>query len=124
MYPIDFSEGRRNKKKKKSFQIPELPAYTWAVVSGAIFLLVVVVAGFDYAAVSRAETVIEEMEVTMAGRGSSKQIQAVAGVSPERKTRSNELHETYTFSRVLPFPAPAATVVYSSSGQITRIVRE
>ena len=123
MYPIDFSEGRRS-KKKKGVQIPQLPSYSWAVLGGAAALMFVAVAGFDYSSLSHADSIIDKMEATMESKGSSKEIRQVAGVSPERKTRSSELHETYTFDRVLPLPPRTATVVYSSSGRITRILRD
>lgn len=125
MYPIDFSETRKKKKEVKPFALPKLPAYAWAIVAVPAALLCLGVLCMDYLAVRHADTVIDEIEVVALVEGTRQQrkVRKITGFTPEKKTRHDELVETYTFSRVLPFSPRTATVVYTSSGRITKVLR-
>ena len=125
MYPIDFSETRKKKNVAKPFVLPKLPAYAWAIVAVPVVLLCLGVLCMDYLSVRHAETLIDAIEVAALVDGTRQQrkIRKITGFSPTRKTRSGELIETYTFSRILPFSPRTATVVYTSSGRITEVLR-
>ena len=124
MYPIDFSEGRR-KKQAKTFAIPKLPSYAWAIVAVPVLLIGIGIVCMDFAAVSNADSIIQQIEEAASSDEKRQQhkIRLIAGVLPTKKTRDDELHETYTFSRMLPLPPRTATVVYTSTGKISKVTR-
>ena len=79
----------------------------------------------DFAAVSQAESIIQQIEEAASSDEKRQQtkIRKLAGVTPTKKTREDELYETYTFSRLLPLPPRTATVVYTSNGKISKVLR-
>ena len=125
-YPIDFSETRKKKKQKKfDFKLPKLPAYTWVAVAAPLLFVFLSVAYMDYSAVSKADSVIRQIEEIqeMGGRRQKSRVRKLAGMSPLTDTHGKELYETYTFERVFPIlPPRIATVVYSSSGQVIDVL--
>jgi len=125
MLPIDFSD-RQRKKQTKPFVLPKLPTYAWAIVAAPVLILGLGILCMDYVALSQANTIISQIEEAATSEESrqQKKIRKLAGVTPLRKARNDKLHETYTFARVLPLPPRTATVVYSSSGRITEVLRD
>ena len=125
-YPIDFSETRKKKQEKKfEFKLPKLPAYAWVAVATPILFVFLTVAYLDYSAVSKADSVIRQIEELqeLGGRRQKSRVRKLAGVRPRTDTHGSELYETYTFKRVFPILSPRiATVVYSSSGTVIDVL--
>jgi len=79
----------------------------------------------DYSSMSKAASVIRQIEELedSGGRRQKTRVRKLTGLSPETKVFGNELHETYTFSRVIPvLPPRIATVVYSSGGTVIDVL--
>lgn len=125
-YPIDFSETRKRKKKKSvEFQLPKLPPYAWLGIAVPVLFACLLIGYLDYSAMSKASSVIRQIEEIQAtgGRRQKSRVRKLTGISPKTDVRGRELHETYTFSRVIPIlPRPVATVVYSSGGSVIDVL--
>ena len=126
MYPIDFSAGKKP-KKQDAVAMPKIPAYAWLAMAVPVVIGMMAVLYFDYSAVSKADEVILQMEALSSDGGvrQKKMMRKIAGVRPETDVRGGNLHETYSFDRVIPvLPRRVVTIVYSSSGKVLDVLND